>query len=482
MTSTTASENNIPVTNPRTGEIDFYINRPCTQEVNEHCQGLRSSQKAWGALSIAERSGVLLKWAEKIHLNKDKIIKAEAEDTGRWRIPSESPDTVVWGIKGWCERAEGVIEQALNVGKSSTMPHIKLSQQLVPYPLVGVISPWNFPLMLSTIDAIPALLAGAAVIIKPSEITPRFIEPIQETIEAVPELKSVLSYVAGDGKTGQEIIANADIICFTGSVPTGRKVAEACAKKFIPCFLELGGKDPVIVTSSADISRAADAVLRGSVFASGQICYSIERVYVEDSIHDQFVDELVEKTNKIKTNSENIHTGHIGPLIFHKQADIIDSQINDAVSKGAKIMAGGTSKEIGGGKYIDPTILINTNHNMAIMQDETFGPVMPIMKFSTPEEAIDLANDTTFGLSASVIAGDEAEAAKIGTQINAGGISLMDTTLTGSILRDAEKTSFNLSGLGGSRMGDASIMRFLRKKALMTNPEEPVQMSNLSET
>ena len=481
MPDDAARLNRIPVKNPRSGEIDYHVTPPSRQRISEKCQSLRAAQVDWADAPLADRIGIMLKWADAVEAHRDAIVKAESIDTGRWRISSESPDAVIWGIRGWCDRAEGIVNQALKVGASSTMPSVKLAQQLVPYSLLGVISPWNFPLMLSTIDAIPALIAGSAAIIKPSEVTPRFIEPLQESIAAVPELEKVLTYVAGGGQTGQDMIDNVDIICFTGSVPTGRKVAQACANNFIPAFLELGGKDPVIVTKSADLERATDAVLRGAVHATGQICYSIERVYVDSQVHDEFVEKLIKKTEEISLNDSDIHQGHVGPLIFDKQAGIIDKQLDDAVAKGAKIRCGGKSQEIKGGRYIQPTIVTNVNHAMTLMRDETFGPVMPVMSFSSIDEAVDLANDTEFGLSAAVIAGNSQEAMDIGKRINAGGVSLMDTTLTGSILRDAEKTSFNLSGLGGSRMGGASILRFYRKKALMLNPDMPIKLKDLHE-
>ena len=181
----------------------------------------------------------MLKWAEQINIHRDKIINAESTDTGRWKIASESPDAVIWSIKGWCDKAGEIIDEASVAGNSSIMPHIKLSQKLAAYPLLGVISPWNFPFLLSCIDAIPALIAGSAAIIKPSEVTPRFIESLNETIIKVPELEKILSYVMGDGITGSQIIDNVDIVCFTGSVSTGRKVAEQCAKNFIPVSIEL---------------------------------------------------------------------------------------------------------------------------------------------------------------------------------------------------------------------------------------------------
>jgi acyl-CoA reductase-like NAD-dependent aldehyde dehydrogenase len=182
------------------------------------------------------------------------------------------------------------------------MPTVQVRSQFVPIPLLGVISPWNAPLMMSLMDAVPALLAGCAAIIKPSEVTPRFVGPIMETIRTVPDVAEVLTYVVGDGVTGQQIIENVDVVCFTGSVTNGRKVGEACARRFIPAFLELGGKDPVIVTASADVKQAAKAIVRGAVYNTGQVCYSIERVYAHEAIHDALVAALVEEAGQVELN------------------------------------------------------------------------------------------------------------------------------------------------------------------------------------
>ncbi|MBM3525512.1 MAG: aldehyde dehydrogenase family protein, partial [Alphaproteobacteria bacterium] len=450
-------------------------------ELAAKARAMRAAQLEWAAAPIEHRCAVMRTWADEIAKNKKAIVAAESKDTGRYRISSETPDAVIWGIRGWAERAPDIVKRALLEGQSSIMPHVRYRTQLKPYSLLGVISPWNFPMMLSLIDATPALIAGSGALIKPSEVTPRFVEPLMETIQRLPELAKVLTYVVGDGETGQNMIENVDIVCFTGSVPTGRKVAEACARRFIPVFLELGGKDPVIVTENADIERATDAVLRGSVYATGQICYSIERVYVQEKVHDAFVDTLVKKAEQVELNYPDIHKGHIGPFIFAKQAAIVDGQLDDAVQHGASIKTGGKSENHGGGLYMRPTVLTGVTHDMKIMQDETFGPVIPVVKYKTKDEAVQLANDTVFGLSGAVIAGSEEEALDLGQQIDAGGISLQDTTLTGAILRDAEKTSFNLSGMGGSRMGPASILRFYRKKALMTNTLAATDMRQVRE-
>jgi acyl-CoA reductase-like NAD-dependent aldehyde dehydrogenase len=478
---TAVLRNTMPVRNPRTGEVDYHITPPTSEEMNATAKSLRAAQVDWAKAPVEHRVAVMRKWADEIEKKKDAISKAEGIDTGRYRIAKESPEAVIWGIRGWAEKAPEIIKKAMLEGTSTIMPHIKFRSQLKAYPLLGVISPWNFPMMLSAIDATPALLAGSAAMIKPSEVTPRFVEPLMETIQKVPELAKVLTYVVGGGETGQQLIENVDIVCFTGSVATGRKVAEACARRFIPVFLELGGKDPVIVTENADIDRATDAVLRGSVYATGQICFSIERVYVQEKIHDAFVDTLVKKAEQLELNYPDVHKGHIGPFIFGKQAAIVDEQLDDAVKRGAKIRTGGKSQNLGGGLYMRPTVVTGVKNDMKIMQDETFGPVIPVVTYKTKDEAVTLANDTIFGLSGAVIAGSEDEALELGSQIDAGGISLQDTTLTGAILRDAEKTSFNLSGMGGSRMGPASILRFYRKKALMTNTLKPQDMREIRE-
>jgi acyl-CoA reductase-like NAD-dependent aldehyde dehydrogenase len=372
-------------------------------------------------------------------------------------------------IGGWMEDAREALARAEFQGRSRVMPDVEIRTQLVPYSLVGVISPWNAPLMLALLDAVPALFAGSAVLLKPSEVTPRVIKFVFETVAVVPELAAVFDYVVGAGDTGQEVIKQVDLVCFTGSVPTGRHVALACAERLIPCFLELGGKDPAVVTENADIDRATTAVLRGAVYATGQVCYSVERVYVHESIHDKFVAELVRKADEIRLNNEDARAGHIGPFTFAPQAAIVERHLADAVAKGARILTGGKVENLGGGLYMRPTVLTNVTHDMVIMRDETFGPIIPVMPYKTADEAIALANDTEFGLTASVIARDEAEALPIARKINAGAVFIQDTFLTFAKMRTVGTNSFGVSGVGGgSRTGPESILRFVRRKALMT--------------
>jgi len=466
----------LAVRNPRTGAVDFQLRIATTEEVEAKAARLRQNQRAWAARPVGERIAVMRRWAGELVAHAKAIGAADGADTGGCHTSQFTAFIAVANINGWCEDAEAVLERAQVSGRAITMPDVEIRSQLVPYALVGVISPWNAPMMLGLLDAVPALFAGSAVLLKPSEVTPRFVEPLMETVRKVPELAAVFDVVLGDGITGQDVIANADLVCFTGSVATGRKVALACAERLIPCFLELGGKDPAIVTEHADLDRATAAVLRGGIYATGQVCYSVERIYVHEEIHDAFVAMLADKAQQVRLNDTDPQEGHIGPFIFARQAEIVEEHLADAVAKGAKVLTGGVVENHGGGLYMRPTVLTEVTHDMVIMREETFGPVLPVMRYRTVDEAVALANDTDYGLTASVIGGSEEEALPIAERLNAGGVNVQDTFLTFAKLRKIGTHSFGYSGLGGSRTGPDSIMRFLRRKAIMTNHGAPASI------
>ncbi|MTD55547.1 aldehyde dehydrogenase family protein [Amycolatopsis pithecellobii] len=471
----------LAVRNPRTGEVDYVIEPPEPAELAAVCGDLRKHQPEWHAAGIGHRAAVLRRWADVIEANAKAIGDAEMADTGRSRVAHEVPYLVAASIRGWCDAAPGILDGARLHGVSSVSPTVSYDTEFDPYPLLGVISPWNHPFLLSTLDAVPALLAGCAVIIKPSEVTPRFVEPVAAGIAEVPELAAVLRYVTGGPETGQGIVEEVDALCFTGSVPTGRALAQTCARRFIPAFLELGGKDAAIVTASADLPRAAAAVLKGAVHNTGQICFATERVYVDETVHDGFVEELTRQARLLELNHPDIGHGHLGPFILARQADIVDDHLADALARGAVLHCGGPSVTLDGGRYMRATVLTGVDHDMKIMREETFGPVVPVQACHDVDEAVRLANDSEYGLSAAVIAGDETEAAAIGRRLNAGAVSLMDTSLTIAIMRDVEKTSYHSSGLGGSRMGPNGMLRFLRRKALLTRCGPVPDMDSLRE-
>lgn len=458
----------LSVRNPRTGAIDFQLAVTPPASVAEKARSLRANQPGWAALGLDGRIAVMRRWLGEVARRADAIAAADAEDTGGCHASYLQGFITMGNIGGWIEDAAAALDRAAFAGPSRAMPQVEVRTQWVAYPLVGVISPWNAPMMLALLDAVPALFAGSAVLLKPSEITPRFVGPLFESVRAVPELAAVFDFAMGDGETGQAVIGEADLICFTGSVPTGRRIAVACAERLIPCFLELGGKDPAIVTAGADLERAATAVLRGAVHATGQVCFSIERVYVDQSIHDAFVARLVAKAGEVQLNADDPRGGHLHPFTFAPQAAIVAGHLADAVAKGAVILTGGEVEQIGGGLYMRPTIVTGVTHDMRLMREETFGPIVPVMAFKDLDEAIALANDTDFGLTASVIAGSAEEAMVIGERVNAGSVFLQDTFLTFAKNRTIGTNSFGFSGLGGSRTGPESILRFVRRKALLT--------------
>lgn len=463
----------IAIRNPRTGENDYELVPLAVADLASLANDLRRRQRAWAAVAPECRGERLRALAEAIVRQRAAIADALTIDTGRRAISAIEVDGTVRAIRRWAASAPGLIDQAAGKPRLSGTPGIEIATRLVPYALVGVISPWNFPLTLALIDAIPALAAGCAVIVKPSEVTPRFIAPLMAAVAEVGDVP--LAVVAGDGATGAALIDTVDYVAFTGSVATGRKVAAAAAAAFIPASLELGGKDPMIILASADPLWAASTALRAAVVNTGQACQSIERLYVDRAIAPAFLDALVAAAQAVRLNADDIGAGELGPFIFARQGEIVQAQIDDAVAKGARLLAGGKVETIGGGLYLRPTVLADVTPDMSVMRDETFGPVLPVSIFDNLDEAIDLANSGGFGLSGAVLAGTLEEAEAVARRLEAGAVSINDGALT-SMVWDAEKSSFGSSGLGPSRMGDSGLLRFLRKQALLrqTGPSLPL--------
>jgi acyl-CoA reductase-like NAD-dependent aldehyde dehydrogenase len=463
------------VRDPRTGERNQVFTAPPRKELPSMAKALRRNQAAWSAGGLEARIGTLKALAAALASPADvaALHAALSKDTGRARIAFTEIDSVVRSIHAWCAIAPGLTPSGWSRGR--TMPHIRHRSRFVPYALVTVVAPWNFPLLLSMIDTLPALLAGCAVWIKPSEVTPRFIEPLRQIIAAIPELAGILNIVPGDGRTAAGMIELGDCVCFTGSVATGKKVALQAAARFIPAFLELGGKDPLIVLEGADLDAATDSALRGSVLATGQACQSIERIYVARAIHDQFTARLVEKARAVRFNYPAIGAGDIGPIIFETQASILAAQIADARAQGALVLTGGQIETHGGGLWLAPTVITQVTHGMKVMMDESFGPILPVMAFDSVEQAVELANDSQFGLSAAVFGPRIEECEVIAGCLEAGAVSINDAALT-ALFHEAGKQSFRCSGLGPSRMGAEGYTRFMRRQALIVNEAAPLPL------
>ncbi len=452
------------VRNPRTGQEDYEFVASSREEIAAEAARLRKAQPEWEAMGPSQRAEVMIAFADAIDAAAPAIAAALSIDTGRHAVSWIEVEGLSRNIRRWAERAPELIASLDREPKPSATPGFEIGSTYSAYPLFGAIAPWNFPVILSHIDAVPALLAGSAALIKPSEVTPRFVEPMREVLAQVPQVP--LAYVLGGPEVGQALIEEVDYVCFTGSTATGRKVAEAAARQLIPANLELGGKDPMIVTASADPAWAAQIALRSSIVATGQACQSIERIFVAGDVSTAFLEALVKGAEAVEITHPDPKQGHLGPFIFADQASKVQEQIDEAVAAGARVLAGGQVEQLDGGFYLRPTVLAGVTPDMSVMRDETFGPVLPVMVFEDLDQAISLANDTSYGLSAAVLAGSLDEAVKVGEQLEAGAISLQDGALT-SMVSDATNHSRKTSGLGPSRMGDEGLVRFLRRKAMI---------------
>ncbi len=337
-----------------------------------------------------------------------------------------------------------------------------------------MISPWNFPVILSLGDAIPALLAGNAVVIKPSEITPLTLMKMVDAWREEVGAPDVLAAVNGMGDTGGALVDEVDYMQFTGSEKTGKIVMKRAAETLTPVSLELGGKDPMIVTRDADIERAVNATAWGGLLNTGQICISIERVYVEEPIYDEFVEKLRAKVETLRQGADgDTYSAEVGAMTSPAQIEIVSDQVEDAREAGARILTGGKRIEQAGDWY-EPTVIADVDHSMKVMTEETFGPVIPVMKVRDVDEAVKLANDTQYGLGSSVFAGDADEGERIARRIEAGHANVNDVLINYNIL-GLPMGGWKNSGIG-VRHGSQGIRRFCHTQAV-TIPRLPTAKS-----
>jgi len=418
--------------NPATGKEIGRVANTIATEVKKAVEIARAAQPAWAALSFRERARFVLRAREIVLAQVDEIGKLISTETGK-PIPEAismevvptldlmyyfahntarllTPQKLDIGLYGW-------------MGRTSTIVY-------KPVGVVGIISPWNFPWATPLDEVVMALMAGNTVVLKPSELTPFSALKIAEIFSQAQFPAGMLTVITGDGSTGAALIdAGINKLMFTGSVATGKKVAEAAAKHLLPTVLELGGKDPMIVLEDANLTNAARAALWGAFANAGQCCASIERCYVHESIASTFIDEVVRQTLLLRTGSPKGEV-EVGSMTSERQLHIVEDHINDAVNHGAKIVVGGRRNEEKEGWFHEPTVVINVDHSMKLMNEETFGPVLPITTFKTDAEAVKLANDTVFGLTASVFTSDIARGRRIAEMIEAGTVMVNEVVYT----------------------------------------------------
>ncbi|HJU56469.1 MAG TPA: aldehyde dehydrogenase family protein [Pyrinomonadaceae bacterium] len=406
-------------------------------EVREAVERAREAQKAWAKMSYAERASVVMR-ARRIVLDElEEIALLISKETGKpvaEAVSMELAPTLDL-MQFFARRTRRLLRaEKIDIGQYGLMGR---TSRIVYRPLgvVGIISPWNFPWATPLDEVVMALMAGNSVVVKPSELTPLTGMKIADVFRRAGLGDGLLEVVTGGGATGAALVeAGVDKIMFTGSVATGRRVAQSAAKTLTPVVLELGGKDPMIVLEDADIETAASAALWGAFSNSGQACASVERCYVHESIAPRFVESVVEKTRALRQNIGTTEDTDIGAMSNENQLAIVEAHVNEAVARGARSLTGGRRAEgLRPGLFYEPTVLTDVDHTMTVMREETFGPVLPVMTFKTDEEAVSLANDSVFGLTASVWTKNIGRGRRIAEQLEAGTVMVNEVLYTHGI-------------------------------------------------
>ena len=463
----------IPVENPATGEVITTVPAMSAEEVKALAARARKAQPEWEAMGFDGRAKVLRRAQKWVTDNSNRIIDVIVSETGKTyedaQLAEISYAANAFGF--WAKMAPEYLADERVKSSQLFVKGAKLIVRYRPLGLVGVIGPWNYPLTNSFGDCIPALAAGNAVILKPSEITPLTSMLMADMLRESGLPDDVYQVATGYGETGTALVDEADFIMFTGSTKTGKKVAERAAQSLTPVGLELGGKDPMIVLADADLERAANGAAFYSMQNSGQTCISVERVYVEEPVYDEFVAKVRDKVGCLRQGRPgDPGSVDVGAMTFPPQLDIIEDHVKDAVEKGAKVEVGGHAKTEGG-RFYEPTVLTGVDHSMKAMTEETFGPTLPIMKVKDADEAVKMANDSPYGLAASVWTKDTAKGEAVARRIEAGAVCVNDAMLNYAAL-ELPMGGWKESGLG-SRHGAGGIRKYCAQQTLLVKRLAP---------
>jgi len=425
----TESPRRLSVASPGTNEPIGEIAVQTAGQVAEVVRRARAAQPAWAALSFDDRARYMRRALKLLLANQERYLDVIMRETGRSKVES-----IMMEMFPACDALAYYAKRAKKI-LADRRPgmHLLRNKKLMityrPLGVVGIITPWNGPFILSLNPTVQALMAGNAVVIKPSEVTPFSGRLVGELFAEAGLPQDLVNIVEGDGETGAALVnAGVDKISFTGSVRTGRKIGEACGRNLIPCTLELGGKDAMIVCADAHLERAANGAVFGAFMNTGQFCCGTERVYVADEVADEFIDRVVAKAESLVQGHEGEYD--VGPMIWPQQLDVIERHVDDAVAKGATVRCGGRRNPALGEMFYEPTVLTDVTHDMAVMRDETFGPVLPIMRVRDEDEAVALANDSDYGLSGTVWTKDEQRAIGLAKRIETGSVCVNDSSVT----------------------------------------------------
>jgi len=462
----------IPVENPATGQIVAHVPDLDAAAVAEVAARARAAQPNWDAFGFEGRGRILLRAQKWLIDNAERVIETIVSETGKTYEDAEFAEIgyAANAFGFWAKQAPNYLADERIKSSQLLVKGKKLILRYRPLGLIGVIGPWNYPLTNSFGDCIPALAAGNSVILKPSEVTPLTSMLMAEGLRECGLPDGVFQVATGRGGAGAALTDNVDMIMFTGSTATGRKVAEGAAKRLIPCSLELGGKDPMIVLSDADLERAANLAVYYSMQNAGQTCISIERAYVEAPVYDEFVSKVTEKVRALRVGAPHgPGSVDVGAITFAPQLDTISEHVSDAVDKGARVLVGGKAVENVSGRFYQPTVLVDVDHTMKVMTEETFGPTLPIMKVADAEEAVRLANESPYGLGASVFSRDTERGEAIARRLEAGAANVNDAIVNYTAL-ELPMGGAKASGIG-SRHGAGGIRKYCSQQAILVTPK-----------
>ena len=474
ITSTSKSAATIGVENPASGEMITTVPLLGPGELREMARRAREAQPGWAAMGFERRTRVLRRAQKWMVENVERVIDVVCSESGKTYEDAQIADYgyTAAALGFWAKQAPRYLaDEHVPSWNNPLVAGKRLIVRYAPVGVVGVIGPWNYPIANSFGDCIPALAAGNSVILKPSEVTPLSSLLMEEMMRECGLPEGVYQVATGDGSTGAALISEVDCVMFTGSEVTGKKVLMAAAEAMIPCYLELGGKDPMIVCADADLERAANAAAFYSMNNSGQVCISVERCYVEEPVYDEFVQKVVGKVGKLRQSAPGAAGSvDIGALTFPPQLEIIEEHVSDAVDKGAKVLIGGRRRQAPG-KFFEPTVLVDVDHSMKVMREETFGPVLPIMKVADAEEAVRMANDSTYGLQASVWTRDSRRGEELARRVQAGVVCVNDAQVNYTAL-NLPMGGWKASGLG-TRHGSGGIRKYTKVQSLLVTSLAP---------
>jgi acyl-CoA reductase-like NAD-dependent aldehyde dehydrogenase len=460
--------------NPATGEVLRELECASESEVRAAVARAHAAQASWAEIGVRKRIAVLREFQRKLHEKKSQIAEAITQEAGK--PVAEALTTEVLVV---LDAARFLIDNAYRLLRDEPVPHGNLATMLKsgrlvrePYGVMGIISPWNYPFSIPATETLAALVAGNAVVLKPSEFTSLVALELESLLHAAGVPKDVFQVVIGDGATGAALIhsqgeTGIDKLVFTGSVATGKRIAAVAAERLLPVVLELGGKDPMLVLDDADVDVASSAAVWGAFVNAGQTCLSVERCYVHHSLYEEFLRACAEKTKKLRVGHGFDREIDVGPMIHERQLRIVEAQVEDAVARGARVVAGGSRLPALGKNFYKPTVLADVTHEMSIMREETFGPVLPVMAFDKDDEAVRLANDSEYGLAASVWTRDRARGERLARRIQAGTVMVNDVVSCFGI-SEAPHGGVKSSGVGRAH-GRFGLEEMVRLKYLDTD-------------